>query len=107
MVQFWMLYQALTKIDPKIFGAVFRPLVQEKVLCLLSFLAAEFFVCFVSWFKMPVNISVQPLAHNNFQPSSVGATLSMVVTDMTEAHKSEELLRALTHRVLQVQEEAE
>jgi two-component system NarL family sensor kinase len=28
----------------------------------------------------------------------------MVVTDMTEARRTEELLRALTHRVVQVQE---
>ncbi|HEY5080152.1 MAG TPA: ATP-binding protein, partial [Opitutaceae bacterium] len=33
-----------------------------------------------------------------------GSTLGVVVTDMTEARRSEGLLRALTHRVVQVQE---
>ena len=32
------------------------------------------------------------------------ATIGMVVTDMTEARRNEELLRALTHRVVQAQE---
>jgi PAS domain S-box-containing protein len=49
---------------------------------------------------MPVQISIRPLAKNDFN----GATISMVLTDMTEARQSEELLRALTHRVVQAQE---
>ncbi len=32
------------------------------------------------------------------------ATIGMVVTDMTEARRNEEMLRALTHRVVQAQE---
>jgi two-component system NarL family sensor kinase len=40
------------------------------------------------------------LAKNGFNQATIG----MVVTDMTEARRSEELLRALTHRVVQVQE---
>jgi PAS domain S-box-containing protein len=50
--------------------------------------------------KMPVQISIRPLAKNGFKSAPVG----MVVTDMTEARHNEERLRALTHRVVQVQE---
>ena len=50
--------------------------------------------------KMPAQISIRPLAKNGFN----GATIGLVVTDMTEARRNEEMLRALTHRVVQVQE---
>ena len=50
--------------------------------------------------RMPVQISIRPLAKNG----SDRATIGMVLTDMTEARRSEEMLRALTHRVVQVQE---
>jgi PAS domain S-box-containing protein len=50
--------------------------------------------------KIPVQISIRPLAKNGFN----GATIGLVVTDMTEARRNEEMLRALTHRVVQVQE---
>ena len=50
--------------------------------------------------SLPVQISVRPLARDGPHPGAIG----MVVTDMTEARRSEELLRALTHRVVQVQE---
>ncbi len=50
--------------------------------------------------KMPVQISIRPLAKNGFTHAPIG----MVVTDMTEARRAEEQLRALTHRVVQVQE---
>jgi signal transduction histidine kinase len=50
--------------------------------------------------KMPAQISIRPLAKNG----SNRATIGMVVTDMTEARHNEEMLRALTHRVVQVQE---
>ena len=50
--------------------------------------------------KMPVQISIRPLAKNGFNHAPIG----MVVTDMTEARHNEEMLRALTHRVVQVQE---
>jgi two-component system NarL family sensor kinase len=50
--------------------------------------------------KMPVQISIRPLAKNGFTHAPIG----MVVTDMTEARRSEERLRTLTHRVVQVQE---
>ena len=49
---------------------------------------------------LPVQISVQEIAkdgHHHF-------TIGMVVTDLTESRRTEELLRALTHRVVQVQE---
>jgi signal transduction histidine kinase len=50
---------------------------------------------------MPVQVSIQPTARNGINQ----ATISMVVTDLTEARRTEELLRALTHRVVQVQED--
>lgn len=49
---------------------------------------------------MPVQISVQPLA----AVGDARATIAMVLTDMTEARRSEEILRALTRRVVEVQE---
>jgi PAS domain S-box-containing protein len=49
---------------------------------------------------MPAQISIRPLAKNG----SNRATIGMVVTDMTEARRNEEMLRALTQRVVQVQE---
>ena len=49
---------------------------------------------------MPVQISIRPLARNGFDRPTFG----MVVTDMTESRRTEELLRALTRRVVQVQE---
>lgn len=50
--------------------------------------------------EMPVQISACPLPR---QGSNRG-TISLVVTDMTEAKRTEEQLRSLTHRVVQVQE---
>ncbi len=50
--------------------------------------------------QMPAQISLRPLVTD----AASGATLGMVVTDLTEARRTEELLRALTHRVVQVQE---
>jgi two-component system NarL family sensor kinase len=50
--------------------------------------------------RVPVQISVRPLARNGF----AGRTIGMVVTDMTEAQRSEDRLRALSHRLVQVQE---
>ena len=50
--------------------------------------------------QVPAHISLRPLARNG--PKS--AIFGMVVTDMTEARRTEQLLRALTHRVVQVQE---
>lgn len=50
--------------------------------------------------RMPAQISVRPLAKRG----SSRATIGMVVTDMTEARRSEEMLRALSHRVVQAQE---
>jgi two-component system NarL family sensor kinase len=49
---------------------------------------------------LPVQISVRPLATDDLGH----ATRGMVVTDMTEAKRTEELMRELTHRVVQVQE---
>lgn len=49
---------------------------------------------------LPVQISVREMAKDG----SGRVTIGMVVTDMTEARRSEELLRALTHRVVEVQE---
>ncbi len=50
--------------------------------------------------RLPVQISIQKIAKVGFER----VTISMVVTDMAEARRNEELLRALTNRVLQVQE---
>lgn len=49
---------------------------------------------------LPAQLSIRPLAG----PGAHRATFGLVVTDMTEARHTEELLRALTHRVVQVQE---
>lgn len=49
---------------------------------------------------IPVQISLCPLRRNEFTQ----ATINVVVTDMTEVRRNEEMLRALTHRVVQVQE---
>ena len=49
---------------------------------------------------MPVQISIRPLAMGRASLATIG----MVVTDMTEARRTEGVLRALTHRVVQVQE---
>lgn len=50
--------------------------------------------------RLPVQISIRQLAKNGFSRAPIG----LVVTDMTEARRTEGLLRALTHRVVQVQE---
>ena len=50
--------------------------------------------------QLPAQISIRPLGRSGFDRATIG----MVVTDMTEARRSEELLRALTHRVVRVQE---
>ena len=50
--------------------------------------------------KMPVQISIRPMEGNSLKHKTVG----VVVTDMTEIRRNEELLRALTKRVVQVQE---
>lgn len=50
--------------------------------------------------RVPVQISVRELATD----ASDHVIIGMVVTDMTESRRTEELLRALTHRVVQVQE---
>jgi len=50
--------------------------------------------------QVPARLSIRPLARNGFK----SATFGFVVTDMTEARRNEEQLRALTHRVVQAQE---
>lgn len=50
--------------------------------------------------RLPVQISIRELAKVGFERVTIG----MVVTDMTEVRRNEALLRALTHRVVQVQE---
>ena len=49
---------------------------------------------------VPAQISIRPMAR---QRSSI-ATISFVVTDLTAARRSEEMLRALSHRLVQMQE---
>jgi PAS domain S-box-containing protein len=50
--------------------------------------------------QMPVLISIRPLAKGDSKSAAVG----MVMTDMTEARRNEELLRGLSHRLVQAQE---
>jgi PAS domain S-box-containing protein len=50
--------------------------------------------------QIPVHISIRAVAGKGRPPATIG----MVVTDMTDVRRSEELLRALTHRVVQAQE---
>jgi PAS domain S-box-containing protein len=50
--------------------------------------------------QLPVQISIRSLT----APGAPSATISMVVTDMTEVRRSEERLRALSHRLVDVQE---
>ena len=49
--------------------------------------------------RLPAQISIRHAEKNGAR-----ATVCMVVTDMTEARRAEESLRALTHRIVQVQE---
>jgi PAS domain S-box-containing protein len=49
---------------------------------------------------LPVQISIRPLAKNGINR----AAISMVVTDQTEARRNEEMLRTLTHHVVQALE---
>jgi two-component system NarL family sensor kinase len=51
--------------------------------------------------QLPVQISLRRTAGNGVSRATIG----LVVTDLTEARRTEELLRALTHRVVQVQED--
>jgi PAS domain S-box-containing protein len=50
--------------------------------------------------QLPVQISIRPLTRNGTND----ATISMVVTDLTESRRNEEMLRNLTQRVVQAQE---
>jgi two-component system, NarL family, sensor kinase len=50
--------------------------------------------------KMPVQVSIRPLPTN----LSKSAAITMVVSDMTQARRNEELLRTLAQRVVQAQE---
>jgi len=50
--------------------------------------------------QLPVQISLRSLARKGANHTIIG----MVVTDMTAARRTEELLRTLTHRVVQAQE---
>ena len=49
---------------------------------------------------VPAQISIRPLPKN----ASQGASFGMVVTDMTETRRSQEMLAALSHRLVQAQE---
>lgn len=50
--------------------------------------------------QLPAHISIRRLAENGSKETAVG----MVVTDMTEARRNEEMLRALSHRLVEAQE---
>ncbi len=51
--------------------------------------------------QIPVQISLRQIARRGLSDATIG----MVVTDLSETRRNEERLRALTHRVVQVQEE--
>jgi PAS domain S-box-containing protein len=50
--------------------------------------------------QVPVQISIRPMAKNGFSQKTIG----MVVTDLTEPRRNEELLRALSRRLVRSQE---
>ena len=50
--------------------------------------------------SLPVQISIRPLA----RIGSRNATIGMVVTDLSESRRNEEMLQALSHRLVQAQE---
>jgi two-component system, NarL family, sensor kinase len=50
--------------------------------------------------RMPAQISIRPLTKHGFNRPII----LMVVTDMTEAQRNEEMLRVLSHRLVQAQE---
>jgi PAS domain S-box-containing protein len=50
--------------------------------------------------QVPAQISIRPMAKNGFSQKTIG----MVVTDLTEPRHSEEMLRALSQRLVQSQE---
>jgi PAS domain S-box-containing protein len=50
--------------------------------------------------RVPVQMSIRPLARNGF----AGRTIGIVVTDLTESQRSEDMLRALSRRLVEVQE---
>ena len=50
--------------------------------------------------RMPVQLSIRPLARNGTNRVAIG----MVVTDLTQARRNEEMLRELSHRLVQAQE---
>jgi two-component system NarL family sensor kinase len=50
--------------------------------------------------QMPVQISIRPLAKDG----AAAAAVALVVTDLTEARRSEERLRELSHRLVRAQE---
>jgi two-component system, NarL family, sensor kinase len=78
-------------------GATLRPLLKRgdksgaKIQVLLNAVDGS---------QMPAQISIRPLAKNGAK----SATFGLVVTDMTEARRNEEMLRTLTHRVVEAQE---
>jgi two-component system NarL family sensor kinase len=50
--------------------------------------------------QMPAQLSIRPLAKSGLNRAAIG----MVVTDMSDARRNEEMLRALSHRLVQAQE---
>jgi PAS domain S-box-containing protein len=50
--------------------------------------------------RLPVQIAIRRLARNGFK----GVTIGLVVTDLTESRRNEELLRDLSRRLVQAQE---
>ena len=78
--------------------AALRPLLKKRAT--KSGSKIQTLLCARDGSQMPVHISIRPLARD----ASKRVILCMVVTDMTEARRTEQRLRALTHRVVQAQE---
>jgi PAS domain S-box-containing protein len=86
-------YRLLSAADQ----AVLRPLLKRTA---QSGSKIQVFLHVGNSVQLPAHLSIRPLARND----SKSATFGIVVTDMTEARRIEEQLRALTHRVVQAQE---
>jgi signal transduction histidine kinase len=50
--------------------------------------------------QVPAQLSIRPMAKNGFGEKTIG----MVVTDLTEARRNEEILRALSRSLVHAQE---
>ena len=87
------IYQYLTKADQEALRPLLKP--RAKPTSPIQVLLQT-----TDRLQIPAQISVRRLARKN----SDGSAFSVVVTDMTEARRSESMLRSLSHSLLRVQE---